>query len=161
MRITITRNDERRGPTTRTLEFERENLSMTEIIGALDGLLRQSWPEDMRRRTLNLSNRTDQGRDREVVQPNRVSRAGRPTWDYAEEDEETIPGHVIREAITRVERNLNASTGEPMSNDSITDLTAYEHTPTRTGRLGSTTPAHPTWPMPPRAVNEVPDDGTL
>lgn len=56
--ITIKKVDNsRRGPVTRTLEID-DFVSLPDWIGALDGLLRQSFPEGMRRRCLNLSNDT-------------------------------------------------------------------------------------------------------
>lgn len=68
IKISITKRDNgRRGEVTRTLELQ-DNVPLREWVGALDGLLRQCFNEDMRRRTLNLSNDTS-GQDTAGQQP--------------------------------------------------------------------------------------------
>lgn len=56
--VTIKKNDNlRRGEVIRSVEFTSE-CRVVDMIGAIDGLLRQCFPGDMRHRNLNLSRDT-------------------------------------------------------------------------------------------------------
>lgn len=66
MKLTITKQDSLRGNIERSVSFENEDLSIHDMIGEIDRLLRAVYPEGMRRRNINLSNRTDEVREEET-----------------------------------------------------------------------------------------------
>lgn len=94
IKISITKRDNgRRGEVTRTLELQ-DNVPLREWVGALDGLLRQCFNEDMRRRTLNLSNDTS-GQDTAGQQPSvgNVVDEAEAFGGYANPREWMLPRH--------------------------------------------------------------------
>jgi hypothetical protein len=85
-RVTVTKTDNaRRGNVNRSVEFENE-CHVSDMIGAIDGLLRQCFPDDMRHRGLNLSRDTTTPRTESAVQAPDTRGLGTISDVWADED---------------------------------------------------------------------------
>ena len=88
----------RRGSVIRIVEFENE-CHVSDMIGAIDGLLRQCFPGDMRHRTLNLSRDTTRSVSPPVADFANMAVPDTMAW----QDELQSPSHAISMADTEMD----------------------------------------------------------